>query len=72
MQKLDCLGDFCPIPVLKAEKQFKTVKSGDSFMLVTDHSCVVESIEKQFSLKGACVEIFEVMNGIWEIEITKA
>lgn len=44
MYELDCLGDMCPIPIMKL-KQCKQIKEkGGQLKLVTDHSCVVESI----------------------------
>ena len=36
---IDCFGDICPVPVIKIEKELKTIQPGDEFMLVTDHSC---------------------------------
>lgn len=71
MNKIDCFGDFCPIPLLKAKKEFKTLSSGESFMLVTDHSCVVESIKEYFN-KSTCTFVCEeVFNGVWEITVTR-
>lgn len=71
MIKLDCFGEFCPIPLLKIQKALKTMASGESVLTITDHSCVVESIE-DFLRKGeAAYDIDEVMNGVWEITITK-
>lgn len=71
MKKLDCLGDFCPIPVIKAKKAFNDLQEDESLMLVTDHSCVVESITNQFGRFDCHIESEEVMNGIWEITITR-
>lgn len=71
MEKLDCFGDFCPVPLLKAQKEIKKLASGDTLMLVTDHSCVVESIEEYFSKRQYDLDIDEVINGVWEITITK-
>lgn len=71
MKKIDCFGDFCPLPLLKAQKEVKTLGPGESFMLVTDHSCVVESIEDHFHLDQYDLSIDEVINGVWEIEIKK-
>jgi len=70
--KLECFGEFCPIPLLKIQKQLKTMTSGESLLAVTDHSCVLESIE-DFLRKGeATYDVEEIMNGVWEIIITKA
>ena len=48
MITIDCLGDMCPIPVLKAQKEFKKLASGDTIKIITDHSCVLESVSSKF------------------------
>ncbi len=71
MRKIECFGDFCPIPLLKAQNEVDHLGCGDSFMLVTDHSCVVESINDHFTAHRYEVDVFEAINGVWEITITK-
>jgi len=71
MNTIDCLGDMCPIPVLKIKKELKKTKPNDSIKVITDHSCVAESIKNYFTRKDIHMEFDEVMNGIWEIIITK-
>ncbi len=71
MDKIECFGDYCPIPLLKAQNAVKDLEPGESFMLVTDHSCVVESISEYFTLRNFDMLIDEVINGVWEITITK-
>lgn len=67
---LDCMGDFCPLPILKLERALQNLSSGDSMMLVCDHSCVVESVSDFLSLRPYSYTLDEVMNGIWEITVT--
>lgn len=71
MKELKFFGDICPIPLLKIMKELESIKVGESFLAVVDHSCVVESISDYFKEKPHSIEIDEVMNGVWEIEITK-
>ncbi|WP_105616797.1 sulfurtransferase TusA family protein [Vallitalea okinawensis] len=71
MKKIDCLGDFCPIPVIKAKDAFKKLSPNESFMIITDHSCVVESLSAQFSKFNCIIETDEVINGVWEITVTR-
>ncbi|WP_430883153.1 sulfurtransferase TusA family protein [Fusibacter sp. JL216-2] len=71
MIKLDCFGEFCPIPLLKIQKELKNIASGDSLLVVTDHSCVLESIEDYLERIPSSYDVDEVMNGVWEITITK-
>jgi len=70
MKKIDCLGDMCPIPILKIRKEIKSLDSGDTIMVVTDHSCVLESVTSNFKKYKITHE--EVINGVWEISISKS
>jgi tRNA 2-thiouridine synthesizing protein A len=71
MIKLDCFGDICPIPLLKMQHEIKLLNPGESFEMVVDHSCVIESIQEALKKTNIKYEIEEVMNGVWEILITK-
>lgn len=71
MKKINCFGDFCPLPLLKAKQESKNLDVGESFMLVTDHSCVMEGLIEYFQRFSFDLSIDEVLNGVWEITITK-
>lgn len=71
MLELDCLGDMCPVPILKLKKCDQLKQKGDRVMLITDHSCVLESITEYCEKKQLHVSIVEPMNGIWELTIEK-
>jgi len=71
MHKVDCFGDFCPVPLLKAQEITKNMHSGETFMLVTDHSCTVESILDYYKNTDIFVDIDEVINGVWEITFSR-
>jgi TusA-related sulfurtransferase len=71
MNKIDCFGDVCPIPLIKLKNKLKEIETGDSIMIVVDHSCVVESISDYYDHSKHTIEIDEVFNGVWEITITK-
>jgi len=71
MEKVNCFGDFCPIPLLKARKSFDQLTIGESFMLVSDHSCTVDSIEEYFSGRPCFISVYEPINGVFEITLTK-
>jgi len=71
MNKIDCFGDICPIPILKMQHELELLQPGESFEMVVDHSCVIESIQDSLKKTNIYYEIEEVMNGVWEIIITK-
>ena len=60
MHEIDCLGDMCPIPIMKL-KQCREIK---------EHGCVVESIGSYCRKMHLKMETVEPMNGIWELYIT--
>jgi len=71
MKVIDSFGEMCPIPVLRIQEEISGMNSGDSFMIVVDHSCVVESIRDKYKGKKIEMIIDEVMNGVWEITFKK-
>lgn len=71
MEKIDCLGEYCPIPILRIKEHLKKSSKGEPFMVVTDHSCVLQSIEDYCKKIKLDIDIDEVINGVWEITITK-
>lgn len=70
MKEIDCLGDICPVPIIKINKALSSASIGDSILVKTDHSCVSQSILDHFSKRNYSVDIDEVINGVWEITIT--
>lgn len=71
MRKIDCLGEFCPIPILRIKDALKSTTKGESFMVVIDHSCVLQSIQDHYKNTNIKIESEEVINGVWEIIVTK-
>jgi TusA-related sulfurtransferase len=71
MKVIDSFGEICPIPVLRIQEELTILKPGESFMIVVDHSCVLESIKDKYKGKKIKMIIDEVMNGVWEITFTK-
>jgi len=71
MQNIDCIGDMCPVPVLKTKKELKKLALGESVKIETDHSCVLQSLLDNFRMPKYSITYTEVMNGIWEIIISK-
>ncbi|ABB14446.1 MULTISPECIES: sulfurtransferase TusA family protein [Carboxydothermus] len=68
---IDCLGEMCPIPVIKAEEEFKKLNPGESFVLETDHSCAPLFIKKQLKKYKCKIKVKEVDFGIWQVTVEK-
>lgn len=69
MIKIDCLGDMCPVPIVKLKAAFEA--GADEIMIVTDHSCVVASLEDFIPHMQLYYEIEEIIAGVWEITVHK-
>ena len=69
--KLNCLGDMCPVPLLKADAAMKHMPENGSLLVITDHSCTVESLADHFPPPRYALDIEEPINGVWEVTITK-
>jgi len=71
VRELDCLYEACPVPMLKAIKELKTMCPGDILILHADHSCVGIYMEEWGEKNKHSVEVVETENGEWEIYIQK-
>ncbi len=68
--EIDCFGEICPVPIMRIKEQLKKTKCGDTIKVVSDHTCVVQSILTNFENKPFQIDYEEVINGVWEIFIT--
>ncbi|OEH85401.1 hypothetical protein BHU72_04745 [Desulfuribacillus stibiiarsenatis] len=69
---IDCIGEMCPIPILKAEQELKALGNQDKVHIKTDHSCTMQSVVKHFQNKlGYPSSVQEIDYGIWLITIEK-
>lgn len=69
--KLDCLGEACPIPLVKTQKQMARMAVGDVVVVQIDHSCAMKNVPEWARKEGHNVEIEETGDGEWEIIIEK-
>ena len=71
MIKIDCLGYGCPIPLIKLKAKHSLILEGEKILLVTDHNLAVENIEYYCHLNKFNYSSEEVIEGVWEITISK-
>lgn len=69
VRKLDCLGDMCPLPLMKLMQCREQIDRGESVMIVTDHSCTCESVMAYCNKQGLTVCVEEPVAGVWEITV---
>lgn len=69
---IDCIGEMCPIPIIKAERELGKLQSGDVLHIKTDHSCTMQAVVKHFQAKKGYPSFSEEIDyGIWQIKIVK-
>lgn len=68
---LDCLGEACPVPLMKTEKKINSMAVGDVLIVQIDHSCAMKNIPEWARKQGYNVEVEEVDDGEWEVVIEK-
>jgi TusA-related sulfurtransferase len=66
------LGEACPVPLIKAEKELEKLESGDVLIVQIDHSCAMKNVPEWARKQGHEVELEEVDDGEWECIIEKA
>lgn len=69
--RLDCLGEACPVPLIKTQKKMEQLKVGDTLVVEIDHSCAMKNVPEWARKVGHNVEIEEVDDGQWEVYIEK-
>ncbi len=69
---IDCLGEACPVPLVKAQNKLKELSLGDILIVQIDHSCAMKNLPEWASKDGHNVEVEEVDDGEWEVIIEKA
>lgn len=68
---IDCLGEACPLPLLKAQSKIKSLNIGDLLVVQIDHSCAIKNLPEWARKDGHNVEVEEVDDGEWEVIIEK-
>ncbi|MDK2879545.1 MAG: tRNA 2-thiouridine synthesizing protein [Thermoanaerobacteraceae bacterium] len=66
---IDCIGDFCPAPLIRVQEKLKELRSGDFIVLETDHSCAAINIINDMKKRGIKAKAKEIDNGIWRVII---
>ena len=68
---LDCMGEACPVPLIKTEKAMAELEPGDVLIVQIDHSCAMKNVPEWARKQGYNVEVEEVDDGEWECIIEK-
>ncbi|WP_072888332.1 sulfurtransferase TusA family protein [Tepidibacter formicigenes] len=71
IREIDCSCEACPVPLLRAMKELKTMDAGDILIVHSDHSCVGINVQEWAKKNQYPVELVEADDGEWEIYIEK-
>jgi TusA-related sulfurtransferase len=69
--ELDCYGEACPVPLVKAQNKIKEMAVGDVLIVQIDHSCAMKNVPEWARTEGHNVEVEEIDDGEWEVVIEK-
>ena len=69
---LDCMGEACPVPLIKTQKELEKMAVGDVLIVQIDHSCAMKNVPDWARSVGYNVEIDEVGEGEWDLIIEKS
>ncbi len=69
--ELDCLGEACPVPLVRTQKEMEKMGINDVIVIHIDHSCAMKNVPDWARGVGHNVEIDEVGEGEWDIVIEK-
>ncbi len=70
--ELDCLGEACPVPLVKTENKLKELEVGDTLIVIIDHSCALKNVPEWARKQNHEVEVEEIGDGEYEIFIDKS
>ncbi len=71
IETVDCLGDVCPVPIIKLKNKLSQIEAGKTIMIVTDHSCATTNIADFCKIHKLNQTATEVLNGVWEIVVSR-
>ena len=69
IEKLDLVGEICPVPLLKTEKAVDSLPRNKRLEIVTDHTQAVRNIMEFLDDRSRKFELTELEPGIWQIEV---
>lgn len=68
---LDCLGEACPVPLMRAQQELASLADGDVLTMTVDYACAVQNVPEWARGQGYQVKIEEIDEETWDIVIEK-
>jgi tRNA 2-thiouridine synthesizing protein A len=71
-EKLDCVGLYCPMPIVHTAKKMKELKSGQVLEIIADDEGIKEDIPSWCKTTGnECLSIEEESGGLYHAFVRK-
>ena len=71
-EKLDCVGLYCPMPIVHTAKKMKELKSGQVLEIIADDEGIKEDIPSWCKTTGnECLGIEEESGGLYHAFVRK-
>ena len=71
-QTLDCVGLYCPMPIVKTAQRMKELKSGETLEIVADDKGIKHDMPAWCQATGnKCVGMIEEKNGEIKVYVQK-
>jgi TusA-related sulfurtransferase len=68
---LDCLGEACPVPLMKAQNELASMAAGDVLTINVDYACAMKNVPTWAREQGYNVEVKEIDEDEWDVVIEK-
>ena len=65
--ELDCMGEICPVPVIRAQEKIEELAVGDLLIVLIDHSCSLKNLPDWAREAGHNAMVKVVDPGDWEV-----
>ncbi len=72
MERLDCRGLSCPLPVVETRRRLAILTSGEKLEVLVDTGTARDNVSRLAAREGCSVEVAEVREGEFLLTITKA
>ncbi|KKM09272.1 hypothetical protein SY88_19830 [Clostridiales bacterium PH28_bin88] len=69
---VDLMGEVCPVPLWRSQKQFAELGPGDVLVVRTDYGRAVRNLLDWAERSGLEFEVEDVANGVWEVKVVKS
>ncbi len=71
MERVDCRGLSCPLPVVEARKHIERLSSGESVEVLVDTGTSRDNVSRMATSEGCAVTVKETGEGEFVLTISK-